>query len=141
MSALDVFLSHLQKVQSTGKGRFKACCPAHDDKSPSLAIKDTDGRLLIHCFGGCATEDVLAAVGLSFSDIMPDKVSGETIHKDRKPFYAGDVLKIMAFESRLVFLCASDMAKGRALTKPENERLLLAAGRLSHASEVANNGY
>lgn len=40
-----------------------ACCPAHDDKTPSLSIGQTrDGRPLVHCFTGCRGVDVIAAL-------------------------------------------------------------------------------
>ena len=32
-----------------------------------------DGKVLIHCFGGCETIDVLQAVGLNWSDIQPPR--------------------------------------------------------------------
>lgn len=140
MNALNTLLSRLDKVQSTGADRWKACCPAHDDKSPSLAIRDADGRLLLHCFGGCSTEDVLSAVGLTFADLMPERVLDHHKPKERRPFSAADVLKIIQFETRLVYLCALDLRKGKPLTESENTRLRLAAQRLNHAVEAAN-GY
>lgn len=37
-----------------------ACCPAHDDREPSLAIRDgDDGRVLVHCHAGCDQRDVI----------------------------------------------------------------------------------
>jgi len=42
---------------------YMACCPAHDDRTPSLAIRDgDDGRVLIHCHAGCSQERVIAAL-------------------------------------------------------------------------------
>lgn len=67
-------LSRLEKVQGGNNGQYSARCPAHDDRGPSLSIKDNgDGRLLLHCFAGCETEDVLAAIGLGFVDVMPER--------------------------------------------------------------------
>jgi putative DNA primase/helicase len=38
-------------------------CPAHDDTRPSLKLRDGEnGRLLVHCYSGCAAEDILAAL-------------------------------------------------------------------------------
>lgn len=38
-----------------------AKCPAHDDQTPSLSIKDGElGRLLLFCFAGCETFQVIA---------------------------------------------------------------------------------
>ena len=69
---LDNILTRLDKVKKTPRG-FVARCPAHRDKSPSLAISEApDGRVLLHCFGGCRTEDVLAAIGLELKDLFPE---------------------------------------------------------------------
>ena len=70
----DDLLARLEKVRPSGAGRYMACCPAHEDKSPSLSIKCCDdGRTLLHCHAGCPTNDVLNAIGLKFSDICSDK--------------------------------------------------------------------
>lgn len=35
------------------------CCLAHDDRNPSLSVKDSDrGYPLVHCHAGCAFEDI-----------------------------------------------------------------------------------
>lgn len=42
---------------------WMARCPAHDDNSPSLAIRlDESGRLLIFCHGGCDQRSVIAGL-------------------------------------------------------------------------------
>ena len=139
MTALNTLLSRLERVQPIGNNRYKALCPAHDDRSPSLAIKDDSDRLLLHCFSGCETTDVLGAIGLTFADIMPDKAMGN-FKKVKKPFYAMDVLGIIKFEATLVYIYASEMAKGLKLTSTDKERLLLATSRINHGYEVAKNG-
>ena len=68
---LQDILNRLDGVKKSGKG-FIAKCPAHDDKTPSLSmIELADGRILIRCFAECPTLDVLAAIGLSLSDLFP----------------------------------------------------------------------
>lgn len=37
-------------------------CPAHDDRTPSLAPSERDGKTLWHCFSGCSQEAVAAAL-------------------------------------------------------------------------------
>ena len=70
--SIDILLSKLDKVKSTGQGKWLACCSAHPDKSPSLAIKQTDdGKILIHCFAGCHVTDIVESVGLELRDLMP----------------------------------------------------------------------
>jgi putative DNA primase/helicase len=42
---------------------FKACCPAHNDKSPSLSISDADdGKILVRCHAGCDQGAVIDAL-------------------------------------------------------------------------------
>ena len=73
MSApLENLLSRLDKVRQHGR-EHEALCPAHDDRTPSLGIRETDdGTLLVKCRVGCSTHDVLAAVGLTPSDLYPE---------------------------------------------------------------------
>lgn len=58
--------------EKNGTG-YKALCPVHDDKKPSLSIgAGSDGCVLLNCFAGCSTEDVIDAVGMRWADLMPN---------------------------------------------------------------------
>ena len=46
-------------------GGFKACCPAHEDRNPSLSVKPGDVRVMLHCFAGCLEDAVLQALGVA----------------------------------------------------------------------------
>jgi hypothetical protein len=60
-----------KKVERNGKG-WKARCPAHDDRKPSLSVSEgDDGRILLKCFAGCETDAVVSALGLSLADLFP----------------------------------------------------------------------
>ena len=73
MIPIDNLLSRLDKVRQCGPHKYAACCPAHDDKSPSLSIRQADdGKILLWCFVGCSAEDVLDALGMTFTDLYPD---------------------------------------------------------------------
>ena len=64
MSALMEFLARFERVKSTG-GQHLVCCPAHPDRTPSLAVKEGDGgAVLLKCHAGCTTDSILAAMGL-----------------------------------------------------------------------------
>jgi putative DNA primase/helicase len=43
-------------------GGWTACCPAHEDRSPSLSISQRDGTVLVYCHAGCPQEYVIAAL-------------------------------------------------------------------------------
>lgn len=69
----DQIAGMCKNARPDGDG-FKACCPAHDDNNPSLAIsRGEDGRILLHCFAGCDTRSVVSALGISLADLMPGK--------------------------------------------------------------------
>lgn len=77
------FVSRLEKRRRYGEG-WIACCPSHDDKKPSLSVKEADnGHLLIHCWGGCGAADVVAAMGLSLADLFNDS---ENVVQQRSGF-------------------------------------------------------
>src|SRR4051812_21478690 len=61
----------LVQAQPTGAGRWKARCPAHNDRSPSLSIREgEDGRVLVLCRAGCALGSILAPLKLGKSDLF-----------------------------------------------------------------------
>ena len=68
---LDDLSSRLEKSKRTGD-KLMARCPAHEDKTPSLSVKigDNGDRVVVHCFTGCATEDVVAALGWTMRDLF-----------------------------------------------------------------------
>ena len=44
-------------------GAWMACCPAHDDREPSLSIIDGNGgKVLVRCHAGCDQRRVIAAL-------------------------------------------------------------------------------
>lgn len=71
-SPIDLLLPLLDKVKPIGVAKWKACCPAHDDKAPSLSIREADdGKVLLHCWAGCTTAEITAAIGLGLRDLFP----------------------------------------------------------------------
>ena len=73
MTQSDVILAQLDKVRSAGRDQWMACCPAHEDRNPSLSIKvGNDGRVLINCFAGCTALDILHSMGLELTDLYPE---------------------------------------------------------------------
>ena len=140
-SNANVLLDQLLKVKSTRNGCWMACCPAHEDKSPSLSIRELDdGRILIKCFAGCSTEEVLSSVGLSFDSLYPPK----EIHyakPERRPFPAVDILRAIRNEILIVFFTAKTILNGEAISPVDNQRLLLATSRIEAALEAGGIEY
>lgn len=138
MSAVEAVLARLDGVKRTGKARWIARCPGHDDRRPSLAISETaDGRVLLHCFGGCSARDVLSACGLDFDALFPERPTDHRVPRERRPFNASDVLQCIAFEALLTAVAAANIARGCSLSSADTERVSLACSRLHAAAEVA----
>jgi hypothetical protein len=143
MTPVERMLGMLTKVKGRN-GSWTACCPAHNDKGPSLAIREVeDGRILIHCFAGCETLSVVQALGMDLSDLFPpdDKRSEYPLEgkKSLKPaFYASDLLRIISFECLVVSICAYDMSVGKFIKEDDRARLKVAHQRIQEAMNYAN---
>ncbi len=137
--SIETVISRLDGVRETGYGKYVARCPAHDDKSPSLAIKDCgDGRILLHCFSLCETEDVLAAIGLTFADVMPERVGEMHTYKPvHQRFDARQVLAGLSHEVMVVCLIADRLAG--VANDVDQSRLLLAGVRLNTALDISQS--
>jgi hypothetical protein len=87
--SVDAILSRIDAVRRVGPGRWLARCPAHDDRRASLSLRELDdGRVLVHDFAGCAVEEVLAAAGLTFDALYPERATGHQVRRTRSPFEA-----------------------------------------------------
>jgi len=135
----DVYaiLDRLDKVKENGPGRWLACCPAHQDRSPSLSVRETpDGTILVKCFAECPTPDVLAAVGLELKDLFPQR-GRDDYHASKRPgerWVPRDVLAAVAREALIALLAAEAVHSGTLLSDEDRNRLAVAAGRLRAAA-------
>ena len=144
---LDALLSRLEKVKGRN-GSYTACCPAHKDRSPSLAIRETsDGRILLHCFGGCPVNSILDAVGMDMTDLFPDRpessfqsapASAQRKAPERVKFFASDLLRVISFEASVVMIAARDVAQGKKLSDADMQRLETAWKRIDSAMGAAD---
>lgn len=134
---VDALLARFEGVRRTGAGRWLARCPAHEDRTPSLAIRATDdGRILLRDFGGCETSAVIAAIGVTFSDLFPEQRRRDHRRRgERRPWAPADVLRVVRDESRVVLIAAGDLARGGALDDAAIARLQRAATRIEAAVE------
>src|SRR3954452_9787909 len=59
------------------RGGWEVECPAHDSVSgSSLSVKDGDKGLLLHCFGGCSFDEIVAADGLDAAELFHERRAG-----------------------------------------------------------------
>jgi hypothetical protein len=120
-ACLENVLSRLDKVKSAGPNKWKACCPAHDDQNPSLGICEaSDGKVLLHCWAGCSTADITAAIGLELRDLFP----GE---KQRR---SGPSKAALYFEATIISIALSNLRQGKPLSAADRERFEIAKQRM-----------
>jgi len=131
--AVEIVLDRLSKVRKTGSNKWLACCPAHDDKNPSLSITEIpDGRILVYCFTGCSAASVVEAMDLSLADLFPDGPVKHHMYGGTPGHRKHQVKKAESVESAkmMLRLCDADRAKGKRLSPSdlakEREAFLIA---------------
>ena len=125
-------LDRLSGVRATGVGRWTARCPAHEDRSPSLSVRELDdGRVLIHDFAGCDVDAILDAIGLAVSELFPPQDRAVHAMKGTKrPWSAQQLLALAEREIRVATFVISDIVERRSVNRDDIQRLVLATGRL-----------
>ncbi|MFA7604460.1 MAG: hypothetical protein WCY29_15785 [Novosphingobium sp.] len=144
----DALISQLDRLRRTGRGKWIARCPAHDDRGPSLSVRELDdGRVLIHCFAGCPVDAVVGALGLTLSDLFPERDDHDDIgrHPGWRSAHGRDAhqrLEAIPPRTALIAITAdaaeaavliSDVAEGRLQAEAARMQLWTLAGRIASA--------
>jgi hypothetical protein len=128
-------LDRLERVRQTGPNRWMSACPAHTDKSPSLSIRETDdGRILLHDFAGCDVHSVLAALGLSLSDLFPDRLEHH-VKPTRSRVPLRDLVAMLDHEALVIYLAGSDLLEKKTIDAEDWQRLKLAVRRVGEVRD------
>lgn len=102
------------------KASFEACCPAHDDKSPSLRIDVTqEGQILLHCFAGCSADEICHASNIRITDLFPDKGEYRPIRPINEP----------TLDHHFIAVIKAQIRRGEPVCKHEQQLYLKAAKR------------
>ena len=124
-------LDHLALVHRTGEGRWVARCPSHEDRRPSLSIRELeDQRVLLHCHAGCSVENVLGAVGLGFDALFPPRTDQPLLRPVRKPWRVSDVVAALRGELTVAFVLLASMRAGTPISNDNRERAGVALDRI-----------
>ncbi|TCO83081.1 hypothetical protein EV699_103130 [Plasticicumulans lactativorans] len=131
MTPAERLLARLERVKAAGAGRWMARCPAHDDRNPSLAIREDErGRVLVHCHAGCATVDVLAAVGLTLAELFPEQDRQRFGPEQLSTWRRAKLLAEAEHERLILELIDQYRAAGRTLSPADLDRGRQARRRL-----------
>lgn len=75
--------ARFEGAKRRGPDSYMVKCPCHQDAKPSLGISEKDGKLLLNCFAGCDTRDILGAVGLTLADLCASTAKADFGGPDR----------------------------------------------------------
>lgn len=146
MSPVDRLLERLDHVRVSGSG-WVARCPAHHDRDPSLAVAvGDDDRALVHCFGGCDVQQIVAAVGLELSDLFGRTADQNDARGRRSRLPAGAqqanwraAIGVLDREATIIWLAGQQLAGGAALAPADAHRLDAACERVADARRVLHD--
>ena len=109
-----------------------ARCPAHDDRHPSLSIREReDGTVLLRDFGGCSVESILGAVGLEFDALFPEH-SYQWARPINRPWRAVDLVNALGADLAQAFVFQIDIANGRPISDADRVTARENAERIAH---------
>lgn len=130
---IDMALARLDGVTHAGKS-YKALCPAHGDKTPSLSVKECDdGRVLLHCFAGCGIGEIVAAMGMRMVDLFICGASKQYVCKI-PGVSAQELRAAMDHERLILFIVKADQRAGRAVSQSDLDRNKIALNRIAMAT-------
>lgn len=137
----EPLLQRLDRVQKAGQG-WRARCPACGGSSQKLTVAERDGRVLLHCFGGCKAIDVLASVGLNWVDIMPPRHWPDSPEERRQAQRAireagvVSAISVLALEANILLMASRQLANWQPLSEEDDCRLAMAVERIERATSV-----
>jgi len=135
MSAADV-IARLDKVRERGPSKWTARCPAHEDKTPSLSVKELeDGTVLLHCFGQqCHALAIVQAIGLEFADLFPARRIRRVDPGIRRcVLSAAERLQLLEHEIGEALFIANDFLRDQTISHENALRLAQCVGRIGTA--------
>lgn len=121
MKSIDI-VAMLEKPKPLNKNTWIACCPAHDDKTPSFQIKElSDGKILFHCFAGCSVSEICAALEIDIGDLFPDEggIPVPYRHRSNTP----------TLDTHYIAICKAMIKRGERLSDVERQKYIAACNR------------
>jgi len=124
---LEAFLKRLERVRKSGKG-YRACCPVHKDKDPSMSITEKDGKVLAYCFScGANGPQVAEALDLPMSALFSEPFIKTGLSRKDQEDLEMDRLIIMIAE------------KNKPTSYSDFKRLKLARERVKQLESLENS--
>jgi hypothetical protein len=143
MNPIDTILDRLESVRKRQLGQYSARCPAHDDKGPSLSVREsTDGAVLIHCFAGCTPHEILASIDLELHDLFPPRERPQGApQRIPRLLTAAQALELLSEKATLVAVAAGNVGHGATLSPKDRDDVIQAARYINWIRHEATGGH
>jgi len=138
LSRVDLLLNRLDKVQKTSKG-WKACCPAHDDRSPSLSIGEgSEGQVLLKCWAGCSALDIVQSLGITMADLFEQDQNYRPSARKKliRPNWH-KIIRLVFHDCTVIAICADKVITTGSLTQDDVDCLRTSYRSLSAVIDTA----
>ena len=131
--------------EARGSGRHvRITCPACGTATLKVSVSRADnGSVLIHAFCGHAPAEVLAALGLTFSDLFPLRDLRTLTPDQRRELRQQSLvsrwhaaLNVLCQEATVTLIAANQLEENKPLADDDLIRLKTAALRIFDAQEV-----
>lgn len=138
----EVLLSRSRAVKQVGAERWRINCGVCDTDTTKVAVAKEGDRVLIHAHCGHDAKEVLAAVGLSWADVMPPRHWPQTREEReaarRAIREAGIVsaVEVLGLEACVIEAAGRQLQRWQCLGAEDDARLSVAVERVSNARNV-----
>lgn len=142
----ECVLARLDGVQRHGDDSARAYSPLGSKTSRSLSIgRGANGTVVLHDFAGHSVHDVLAAIGLTISDLFPQRDLRSMTREERSQLRQlaliprwRSALEVLNHEATVLLIAASKMGDGDLLDDADLTRVRIAALKVFDCSEILN---
>lgn len=137
MSAVAKLLDRLDRPKQTRPGSWVAGCPCCQSKrGRPISVREGDtGAVLLFPFCGCSTESVLAALGLTLSDLFDKPLDHNVAQSHQSRIPARDVLEAVSHELTVAMLLLEQIVREARAPVAAWPRLAQAAARIGAARD------
>ena len=134
-------LPKLEKVKAgRGRGQWLACCPAHQDREPSLALKElSDGMVMLHCWSGCDAREIVNAIGLDMRSLYPpmqESIQGRNVKQAMPSWKRQQFVDLFNFERLVANIFRADVRRNHFNQGDDLNRFFVACERMRRVQGV-----
>ena len=140
MRAAAELLDRLDRPKQTRPGNWVAGCPCClSRRGRPISVRELDdGRILLHAFCGCGTENVLRALRLELQDLFPERLPGQHYNQSHSRVPARQLLDVIDHEVMVAALILADVQLLRSVSDAQWIRLAQSCARIGAARDHAH---